>query len=101
MSEKSAKSVRNIPLQKSRRVIQLDQSQYALYMSGQLDIYSPDAMRLTSIGHVPEQDNRACFAGQLSLVETLVVTSTGELQLSETALAGLADMLNRAQNYLK
>ncbi|UUA73098.1 hypothetical protein [Cellvibrio sp. QJXJ] len=99
-AKKSAKSVSDIPLQKSRRVIQLDQSQYALYLSGQLDIYSPDAMRLESIGHFPQSENRTRFVDQLSLVEALVVNCNGQLELSERAIASLADLLNQSQKMI-
>lgn len=99
-AKKSAKSVANIPLQKSRRVIQLDQSQYALYLSGQIDIYSPDGLRLNSVGHLPAQEHRTRFVDQLSLVEALVVNCNGQLELSDRAIASLAEMLNESQKLI-
>ena len=98
---KSAKKPADIPLQKSRRVIQLDQSQYALYLSGQLDIYSPDAMLLESVGHFPDQEHRTRFVDQLSLVEALVVNCNGQLELTDRAIASLADMLNESQKLIE
>lgn len=98
---KSAKKPADIPLQKSRRVIQLDQSQYALYLSGQIDIYSPDAIRLESIGHFPAQERRTSFVDQLSLVEALVVNCNGQLELSDRAIASLADLLNQSQKLIE
>jgi hypothetical protein len=100
-SKKSSKSVSNIPLQKNRRVIQLDQSQYALYLSGQIDIYSPDAIRLESIGHFPQAENRTRVVDQLSLVEALVVNCNGQLELSDRAIASLADLLNQSQKMIE
>lgn len=100
----TAKKTTSIPLQKTRRVIQLDQSQYQLYLKGQLDIYSPDALLLESIGEplnkTEAEVDQYRLRDQLSLVEALVVTSSGQLELSERALAGLADMLYRANQAL-
>jgi hypothetical protein len=103
-AKKSAKKVSDIPLQKSRRVIQLDQSQYALYQSGQLDIYAPDSTPLKSIGARLDADEleveRYKLHDQISLVESLVVTSNGQLELSERAIAGLAQMLSDAKDLI-
>jgi hypothetical protein len=103
-AKKSAKKVSDIPLQKSRRVIQLDQSQYALYQSGQLDIYSPDALLLESIGEAlntaEAEVHRYKLRDQLSLVEALVINSSGQLELSESATAGLAQLLFESQQQL-
>lgn len=97
---KTARKTTSIPLQKSRRVIQLDHSQYALYLEGKIDIYSPDAMLLDSIGHFPAQEHRTRFVDQLSLVEALVVNCNGQLELSDRAIASLAEMLNESQKLI-
>lgn len=101
-AKKSAAKVPYHAIQPSRRVIQLDQSQYQLYLNGQIQIYSPDAMLLDTIGEQvksrQEDEDRTRLTDQLSLLECLVVTSTGELQLTDRALAGLSDLLRQAQN---
>lgn len=86
---------------KSRRIVTLDTSQYALYQSGQLDICAPDGTRLESIGHFPACDQRTRFVDQLSLVEALVVNCRGELELSDRAIASLADMLHQSQQMIE
>lgn len=86
---------------KSRRIVTLDPSQYALYQSGQLDICAPDGTRLESIGYFPACDQRTRFVDQLSLVEALVVNCRGELELSDRAIASLADMLHQSQKMIE
>lgn len=86
---------------KSRRIVTLDPSQYALYQSGQLDICAPDGTRLESIGHLPAVNQRTRFVDQLSLVEALVVNCNGSLELSDRAIASLADMLNQSQHMIE
>lgn len=86
---------------KSRRIVTLDPSQYALYQSGQLDICAPDGTRLESIGHFPACEQRTRFVDQLSLVEALVVNCSGQLELSDRAIASLADMLNQSQKMIE
>jgi hypothetical protein len=98
---KSARKTASLPLQQTRRVIQLDQSQFALYQSGQIDIYAPDGTRLESIGHFPAEENRTRFVDQLSLVEALVVNCNGQLELSDRAIASLADLLNKSQKMIE
>jgi hypothetical protein len=86
---------------KSRRIVTLDPSQYALYQSGQIDICAPDGTRLESIGHFPACEQRTRFVDQLSLVEALVVNCSGQLELSDRAIASLAEMLNQSQKMIE
>jgi hypothetical protein len=103
-SKKSAK-VPNYPLQPSRRVIQLDQSQYQLYLNGKIEIYSPDALLLETIGASVNEwkasEERTRLVDHLSLVECLVVNTNGQLELTDRATAALADLLRSAQNGLE
>jgi hypothetical protein len=96
---------KNYPIQTGRRAIQLDQSQYQLYLKGEIQIYSPDAVLLETIGENKNIQQLAehyeQMVDQISLVEALVVTSTGELQLSDRALVGLSTLLAQTRNFIE
>lgn len=89
---------------KSRRVITLDPAQYAVYQKGHLDIVSPEGDLLTGIGVAIDRRvvelTREEGTNILYLLEGLVVNAHGGLELSERAVAGLADMLQRANKLL-
>lgn len=92
-------------IQPSRRVIQLDHSQYELFLKGQIQIYSPDALLLATIG-VPvterkEAEQRTQLVDRLSLVECLVVNTNGQLELTDRATAALAELLRDAQDQIE
>jgi tRNA splicing endonuclease len=95
----------NHPVQTSRRAIQLDQSQYQQYLKGRIDIYGPDSMLLESIGEqknlFAQQEHSEAVYNQLSLVESLIVTSSGELQLTDRAIEGLATLLSQSRDLIE
>lgn len=96
---------KNHPIQTSRRAIQLDQSQYQQYLKGRIDIYGPDSVLLESIGEQKNIQQQAehydKMVDQISLVEALVISSTGELQLSDRALAGLSTLLAQTRDFIQ
>ncbi len=93
------------PIQTCRRSIQLDQSQYQQYLKGRIDIYGPDSVLLESIGEqknqIELQEHSDNVYNQLSLVESLIVTSSGELQLTDRAIEGLASLLANSRDLLQ
>jgi len=95
----------NLPIQTSRRAIQLDQSQYQQYLKGRIDIYGPDSVLLESIGEqknqIQLQEHSDNVYNQLSLVESLIVTSSGELQLTDRAIEGLASLLANSRDLIQ
>lgn len=102
---KSARKPASLPLEKSRRVIQLDASQYHLYRHGRLDILSPTGELLDYVGDhkklIEAQENSEKLYNQLSLVEDIMVSSTGELQLSQRAIEGLASLLAQSREHIE
>jgi hypothetical protein len=104
MNKSASKKSAQVPfhaIQPSRRVIQLDQSQYELYLKGQIQIYSPDALLLATIG-IPvterqQAEQRTQLVDNLSLLECLVVNTNGQLELTDRATAALAGLLRDAQ----
>lgn len=95
----------NHPIQTCRRAIQLDQSQYQQYLKGRIDIYGPDSVLLESIGEQKNktqlQEHSENIFNQLSLVEAIMVTSTGELQLSPRAIEGMATLLSQSRDLIE
>lgn len=89
---------------KSRRVIQLDQSQFALYQSGSIEIHAPDGSLLETVGEriaaAEAEVHRSKLHDQLSLVGALVINTNGHLELTDHAAAGLADLLFQSQQLL-
>jgi hypothetical protein len=102
---KPARKTASLPLQKSRRVIQLDQSQFALYRTGRLDILSPTGELLDYVGDhkklIAAQENNEKLYNQLSLVEDIMVSSTGELHLSPRAIEGLASLMAQSREFIE
>ncbi len=89
---------------KPRRIVKLSPSQFAMYQRGEIEIHSPSGELLSTIG---EPLNRVIadiectrLTDQLSLVESLMLNANGELQLSEHAIAGLADLLGQAKGFI-
>lgn len=92
------------PETKLRREIKLDASQFAIYKTGTIDILNPDGEPIDCIGtrtndlnHAEKREN---FANQLRLIEELLLSSTDGIQLSEYAVAGLANTLSQAEGMI-
>jgi hypothetical protein len=100
----TAKKSAQLSPQHTRRVIQLDQSQYALYQSGHIEIHAPDDSLLETVGEriaaAEAEVHRSKLHDQLSLVSALVINTNGHLELTDHAAAGLADLLFEAQQQL-
>lgn len=88
-----------------RRVIQLDESLYAIYKTGTIDILTPDGEQVDCIGRTTTQLNKfgshEDVANNLRLIEELMLGNTEGLTLSPCAIAGLADVLSRAEGLLE
>lgn len=93
-----------VPSEKIRRVIKLDASQMAIYNTGSIDILNPEGEPIDCIGNIVTQlnsnDSREQLANSLCLIEELLLSSTDGIQLSEHAVAGLADTLSRAERMI-
>jgi hypothetical protein len=90
-----------IPSEKIRRVIKLDASQLAIYNNGTIDILDPDGEPIDCIGtrvtELNQAEKREQFSNQLRLIEELLLNSRDGIQLSEFAVAGLANTLSQAE----
>jgi hypothetical protein len=84
-----------------RREIKLDESQFAIYKTGTIDILNPSGEPIDCIGNETKQLNdfgsREEIANNLRLIEELLLCSSDGIQLSEHAVAGLAETLARAE----
>ena len=93
------------PATKLRRVIKLDESQFAIYKTGTLDILDPTGEPIDCIGQPTKQLNDATareeLANNLRLIEELLLCSNDGIQLSEYAVAGLANTLSRAERMIE
>lgn len=92
------------PETKLRREIKLDALQFAIYNTGTTDILNPDGEPIDCIGHITTQLNtigsREEVANNLRLIEELPLSSIDGIQLSEHAVAGLAETLSRAERMI-
>lgn len=92
------------PATKLRREIRLDESQFAIYKTGTLDILDPTGEPIDCIGQPTKQLNelgsREDLANSLRLIEELLLCSHDGIQLSEYAVAGLAETLSRAERMI-
>lgn len=83
-----------LPEKTPPRVIQLDESQMAIYKTGTIEILNPDGEQIDCIGKTTKQLNDDQIiedtANNLRLIEELMLGNTEGLQLSQHALAGLA-----------
>lgn len=93
------------PETKIRREIKLDASLFAIYKTGTIDILNPDGEPIDCIGKTTKQlnDNQVSedTANNLRLIEELILGNTNGLQLSEHAIAGLANSLSQAQRIIE
>lgn len=91
--------------QNFRRVIQLDASQMAIYKTGTIEILNPDGEQIDCIGKTTKQLNDDQIiedtANNLRLIEDLLLCSSGEVQLSERAIVGLANSLSQVQRIIE
>lgn len=92
------------PETKLRRVIKLDASQFAIYKTGTIDILNPDGEPIDCIGNtvtlLNSTEAREKFTNNLCLIQELLLSSIDGIQLSEHAVAGLADTLSRAERMI-
>lgn len=104
-AKKPAKTSNAVTSLSSRRVIQLDASQYALYQSGQIEIQSPSGEQLallgTEIDRIQGQVECEKLRNQLALIESLMVNTHGFVELHETAVVGLAEAISQAQTFMR
>jgi hypothetical protein len=93
-----------IPSEKIRRVIKLDASQLAIYNNGTIDILNPDGEPIDCIGNtvtlLNSNEAREKFTNNLCLIQELLLSSIDGIQLSEHAVAGLAETLSRAERMI-
>lgn len=88
-----------------RREIKLDESQFAIYKTGKLDILDPTGEPIDALGSgtklLNENEAREHVANNLRLVEELFLNCNDGVQLSEYAIAGLAHSLSQAQKLIE
>lgn len=84
-------------------VVTLDPPQYDLYKAGCIEIHAPDGNYLESIGQHIQNDEinfrDKKMLNQIYLIESLLINTTGTIQLPEKALAGLIDLMNEVQGF--
>lgn len=92
------------PATKLRREIKLDESQFAIYKTGKIDIVAPNGETVDVIGKTTEQLNkfgeREDIANSLCLVSELLLGNHKGAELTPHAIAGLADLLARAEGII-
>jgi hypothetical protein len=92
------------PAIKPGRVINLDESQFAIYNTGKIDIVAPNGETVDVIGKTTEQLNKFGaheeVANSLCLVSESLLGNQHGTELSPHAIAGLADLLSRAEGII-
>jgi hypothetical protein len=100
----TAKKPSEFSATEKRHAIFLTDEQFKTYQKSQMHIYSPQGEYLCSAGSfrtsMLNEQERAREGNQLALLECLILTSGGDLQLSEHAVVGLADTLSRARGFI-
>ena len=85
--------------------ITLDILQSIFYRTGKIHIYSPDGMRLESIGYCIKRTDIEATAyrlkEQMYLIECLLGKLTNNLELPADAVSALADLLYRMQGFCR
>lgn len=98
----AARSGKTTP--KNRRIIVLDPSQYALYQSGTIELRAPDGEVLESLGHYMRKAETEVAKErvrlELHLLVSLLGCANGFVELDKTAIAGMQDVLHRANEFL-
>ncbi len=93
------------PETKLRREIRLDASQFAIYKTGTIDILNPDGEPIDCIGNtvtlLNSNEAREKFTNNLCLIQELLLSSIDGIQLSEHAVAGLAETLSQAERMIE
>ncbi len=104
MKVNSSRKTSATPATKLRREIKLDESQFAIYNTGKLDIVAPNGETVDVIGKTTEQLNkfgdREDVANSLCLISELLLGNQNGAELSPFAVAGLADLLSRAEGII-
>jgi hypothetical protein len=89
---------------KSRRIVTLDPSQYALYQSGTIELRAPDGEVLETLGtymHKAEAEvARERLQMELQLLVSLLGAANGFVELDKHAVAGMQDVLHRASEFI-
>ena len=92
------------PSTKLRREIKLDESQFAIYKTGKIDILNPAGEPIDVIGDNTRQLNKfgsnEDVANSLCLISELLLGNQHGAELSPFAIAGLADLLSRAEGII-
>jgi len=90
---------------KSRRIVTLDPSQYALYQSGTIELRAPDGEVLETLGtYMHRAESQVAQERARLEIELLVALlgNTGDfLELNKNAVSGLQDILHRAGELLR
>lgn len=101
---KKTSAVKKPSVTNLRREIQLDESQFAIYNTGKLDILNPDGEPIDVIGTITkrlnETEERERVANNLRLLEELFLGNVAGANLSEHAIAGLSHALSEAQEII-
>lgn len=87
------------------RVITLDESQYAIYLSGKIDICNPQGEVIAGIGRVIDDKvaefNREMAVDNFHLLEDLIRSCNGnQLEISDRGALGLANAFWQAQKMI-
>ena len=102
---KKTTATKNLSAQDFRRVIQLDESQMAIYKTGTIEILNPAGEQIDCIGKITKQLNDDQIiedtANNLRLIEELMLGNNEGLQLSQQAIARLAHSLSQAQQIIE
>lgn len=102
---KKTTATKNLSAPDFRRVIQLDESQMAIYKTGTIEILNPAGEQIDCIGKITKQLNDDQIiedtANNLRLIEELMLGNNEGLQLSQQAIAGLAHSLSQAQQIIE
>lgn len=104
MKNAARKNPSATPATKLRREIKLDESQFAIYKTGKIDILNPAGEPIDVIGDNTKQLNKfgstEDLANSLCLVSELLLGNQNGAELTPHAIAGLADLLSRAEGII-
>ncbi len=84
---------------KSTCNITLDEYQHAFYLQSSINIIAPDGHLLQHIGYEVEKDASQQMRDEVHLVSCLFNNIHHDIDLSQRALYGLADLMHRVQEF--
>ena len=79
--------------------ITLDEYQHAFYLQSCINILAPDGRLLQHIGYEVEKDASQQMRDEVHLVSCLFNNIHHDIDLSQRALYGLADLMHRVQEF--